>query len=1409
MKIIKPYSLGLFLVCYSVVVNAQFITTWKTDNPGTSGSDQITIPTLADTYAYDIYWEEVSDTTINGTEPTGQTGDYTITFPSPGIYRVKISGVFPRIQFSNAGDKNKILTIEQWGNIAWNTMNRSFFGCSNLQINALDAPDLSNVTDFFGMFMSASSVNADLSGWDLSNATTMRGMFLAANSFNGNIGSWDVSNVTDMAFMFSNASNFNQDISAWNVSSATDMRAMFNLSSFNQNISSWSVGNVTDMGFMFNEAGNFNQDLSGWDVSSVLDMQALFRLTPFNQDISAWNVSTVTNMADMFSDAPSFNQDLSGWDVSNVTLTTLMFSGATSFNADLSGWNVGLVTDMSFMFEDAPLFNANISAWNTTNVIDMEGMFLGASSFNQNLNGWDLGTVATTLLMFSDATSFNGNIGAWNTSNVLDMSEMFNNAIAFNQDLSSWDVGKVNNMDQMFSGATSFNQNIGTWNVASVTSMWFMFFDATFFNQNIGAWNMSNVTSTQSMFSGAISFNQDISTWDMGNNTEVQNMFQGATAFNQDISGWNMSSINDMTNMFLNATSFDQSLGSWDVSNVLFMFSMLNNSGLSVANYDATLVGWNSLPSLQSGVTLDAVELQYCAATVERNNIISSFGWIIIDAGINCSLPNPPHIYWTENIGDISGENEIHRTDLDGNNFGQYYTGVSDEISGIAMDTTNNRLYWTDAAQAQIIYGVIGPTGLSSGPTTVIDFPNSAANDLEDLALDLANAHIYFTHGNAETGFTNKIGRVGLDGLNFLELINLGPNEEPFGIDLDLKNSKIYYTTNTATTGNDARLYRADLNGANIELLYSLSTASPAQFIRDVKINPVNDTVYWSVGAVDVAPGTIYYNDLTEAAPFSAPIPFSSPGEPRGIDLDLVNNKIYWVCRGSNNGAAPPEIMRANLDGSTIEVVFTVTIFPSNYPFGPPGSAFIALDLRGATIPCTNPPTADAGLDMVVCESDIVSLNGIIGGVATSALWTTDGDGSFDDSTSLTANYSPGISDITNGTFTLTITTDSIAPCVAATDLIIIDIEYEYIVDAGMDQNICATDKVTLAGSTDDPSQAVFWSTSGDGTFDDNLSLSPIYTPGTTDLSAGNVSLTIESSAANACVPSFDETIITINKPITVIDQISNLNVAQTVVIDVTVGGTFNTGDVPTTTLLTQPAKGTAMVNTDGSIDFTATIGTVGTDSFDFEVCNQCGQCSSASVVITIDNEPPIIEIPPTTVMAGGIVIINVLDGITDNNGNVDLSSLIILVQPSSGADASLDANGILTVDYSGLNFAGTDEVTIEICDLDGLCAQQVITIEVQPLGVEVYNAVSPNGDGLHDFLEIANAEFFPANRVKIMNRRGDIVYQVQGYDNAGSSFTGVANNGGSGELPPGTYFYNIVLGDNSPEMNGFFSLRR
>ncbi|WP_158846476.1 BspA family leucine-rich repeat surface protein [Algibacter sp. L1A34] len=662
----NKYCGALFIIAFFFILKSYgqatipFVTTWKTDNLGASGYNQIDIRTYPGyTYNYTVDWGD-------GTTPTVETGNAIHTYVSTGTYTISITGAFPGIYFGGTieHDEQKLLTIEQWGNNQWLSMAYAFEGCSNLQGNFTDKPDLSQVTDMSYMFAGASAFNYDIGDWGVSNVTDMSYMFAveeeSVSYFNQDIGDWDVSSVTNMSYMFAGGedtvSYFNQDIGDWDVSSVTNMSNMFggldgigsygqeaSVSHFNQDIGGWDFSSVTNMSGMFIEAEYFNQNIDAWDVSNVTDMSYLFfGASVFNQDISAWDVSNVTNMNGLFFEAKLFNQDISAWDVSNVTDMSYLLSGTLVFNQDISVWNVSNVEDMRGMFQHTELFNQDIGIWDVGNVTDMSSIFFGALVFNQDIGNWDVSHVTDMVTMFTYAETFNQDIGGWDVSHVNNMTSMFSFAESFNQDIGGWDVSRVTDMSGMFSNTKSFQQDIGGWDVSSVTYMSEMFAATESFNQDIGDWDVSSVTHMRNMFNGAKLFNQDIGGWDVSRVTDMWRMFDGnvyfingmyvngVNPFNQDISNWDVSSVTDMGFMFRNATSFNQDIGGWNVSNVTNMESMFDNVKLSIDNYDALLIGWGA-QTLQPNVVFSGGNSQYCAGEAARNDMITKDHWTITD----------------------------------------------------------------------------------------------------------------------------------------------------------------------------------------------------------------------------------------------------------------------------------------------------------------------------------------------------------------------------------------------------------------------------------------------------------------------------------------------------------------------------------------------------------------------------------------------------------------------------------------------------------------------------------------------------------------------------------------------------------------------------------------------------------
>ena len=227
-----------------------------------------------------------------------------------------------------------------------------------------------------------------------------------------------------------------------------------------------------------------------------------------------------------------------------------------------------------------------------------------------------------------------------------DMSNAFR--MTSNLDISARDtpdLSEVTSTQNMFRDVASMDIDIGHWHVSNVTDMSGMFWGAASFNQDIGDWDVSNVIDMSDMFHDAASFNRFIGNWDVSSVTDMSRMFRRADSFSGGISRWDTGNVIDMTEMFSEARSFNINLGDWDVSSVEHMDQMLDESNLSVRNYDLTLTGWSS-QDLKPDVTLGASGLYYCEAEADRQYLIDHFNWTIVDEGVGAdceptSVENP------------------------------------------------------------------------------------------------------------------------------------------------------------------------------------------------------------------------------------------------------------------------------------------------------------------------------------------------------------------------------------------------------------------------------------------------------------------------------------------------------------------------------------------------------------------------------------------------------------------------------------------------------------------------------------------------------------------------------------------------------------------------------------------------
>lgn len=98
---------------------------------------------------------------------------------------------------------------------------------------------------------------------------------------------------------------------------------------------------------------------------------------------------------------------------------------------------------------------------------------------------------------------------------------------------------------------------------------------------------------------------------------------------------------------------------------------------------------------------------------------------------------------------------------------------------------------------------------------------------------------------------------------------------------------------------------------------------------------------------------------------------------------------------------------------------------------------------------------------------------------------------------------------------------------------------------------------------------------------------------------------------------------------------------------------------------------------------------------------------------------------------------------------------------------------------------------SINIPDAAVSMVQQQSTPQIAGDGILVHQAVSPNGDGVNDYLTIENITNYPDNSLKIMNPNGTLVFEAKNYDNTSKVFDGHSNKTGQMQQP-GTYFYSL-----------------
>ena len=162
-------------------------------------------------------------------------------------------------------------------------------------------------------------------------------------------------------------------------------------------------------------------------------------------------------------------------------------------------------------------------------------------------------------------------------------------------------------------------------------------------------------------------------------------------------------------------------------------------------------------------------------------------------------------------------------------------------------------------------------------------------------------------------------------------------------------------------------------------------------------------------------------------------------------------------------------------------------------------------------------PQVDIGVDLSVCEDDVVSFTdvNVVDGTYSTLSWvTTNGMGTLSDEQTLTPTYTPAAGETGQIDFVLTVQAQ--APCSTA-EIVTKSVTYvsQATADAGPDFEVCQADgDFTIAGAGVANSQGQTWSViTGSGLLVNQNDIAPTYTPSNQDWVNGQVILRLTAQA--------------------------------------------------------------------------------------------------------------------------------------------------------------------------------------------------------------------------------------------------------------------------------------------------------
>ncbi|MEZ4959766.1 MAG: gliding motility-associated C-terminal domain-containing protein [Saprospiraceae bacterium] len=209
-----------------------------------------------------------------------------------------------------------------------------------------------------------------------------------------------------------------------------------------------------------------------------------------------------------------------------------------------------------------------------------------------------------------------------------------------------------------------------------------------------------------------------------------------------------------------------------------------------------------------------------------------------------------------------------------------------------------------------------------------------------------------------------------------------------------------------------------------------------------------------------------------------------------------------------------------------------------------------------------------------------------------------------------------------------------------------------------------------------------------------------------------------------------------------------------------------------------------------------------GLDTACMVVCDDLGVCDTTFLYITVllASDSMVVAVNDTVVAGEGqVVAIDVFQ----NDTIISLDDFYIVVPPAHGMAVFLPNGSINYVPEPGYcDESVPDSFTYAICN-EVNCDTATVFVLVECSGLEIFNALSPNEDGKNDFFKITGLQNYPNHKLFIYNRWGNLVFEATNYQ---SNWDGTWDGK---DLPDGTYYYILDLGEGEKPLRGYVQLNR